>query len=349
MRHGAHKASQSSNKTIRTSRTLFAASHGSHRATAVAMMQTADGGAALLGIDQALADKLNEVAPQTRRAMRQAARAAERRSHIIASASLAALVGTAASTIALANPADTSRPLAQDPSTTTTQLQRVNTNVASRSESRTPLSELSSTVASDSGEADASQSGSGAADSSNASAASGQATDQTTNEGDWQLGDAGSTLNVNNVSRSNAHNPNVATLMDQDAGVVPDGFDPNHVTGENGGNAYPYGQCTWWVYQRRTEMGLPVGSYFGNGNMWADSARNLGYWVDNTPRHVGDMVVFQGGQFNADTTYGHVAIIEKINADGSIEISESNAKGLGVISSRTFSAADASQLQFVHY
>ena len=34
----------------------------------------------------------------------------------------------------------------------------------------------------------------------------------------------------------------------------------------------------------------------------------------------------------ADSYYGHVAIVEGVNADGSIKISESNVKGLGVIS-----------------
>ena len=56
-----------------------------------------------------------------------------------------------------------------------------------------------------------------------------------------------------------------------------------------------------------------------------------------------------GGQADADGAYGHVAVLEKINADGSIEISESNAKGLGVISTRTFSAAEAGKFQYVHY
>ena len=54
-------------------------------------------------------------------------------------------------------------------------------------------------------------------------------------------------------------------------------------------------------------------------------------------------------QADADGAYGHVAVLEKINADGSIEISESNAKGLGVISTRTFSAAEAGKFQYVHY
>ena len=109
------------------------------------------------------------------------------------------------------------------------------------------------------------------------------------------------------------------------------------------------GQCTWYAYQRRTELGLPVGGSFGNGGQWASSASALGYWVDSTPRHVGDVVVFQPGQQGADSYYGHVAVVEKINADGSIEISESNVKGLGVISSRSFTAAEAGSLQYIHY
>ena len=103
------------------------------------------------------------------------------------------------------------------------------------------------------------------------------------------------------------------------------------------------------AYQRRAELGLPSSGNFGNGGAWAASASALGYWVDNTPRHVGDAVVFAPGQADADGAYGHVAVLEKINADGSIEISESNAKGLGVISTRTFSAAEAGKFQYVHY
>lgn len=100
---------------------------------------------------------------------------------------------------------------------------------------------------------------------------------------------------------------------------------------------------------RTSVVRLPSSGNFGNGGAWAASASALGYWVDNTPRHVGDAVVFAPGQADADGAYGHVAVLEKINADGSIEISESNAKGLGVISTRTFSAAEAGKFQYVHY
>lgn len=328
MRHGSHKAHKAAPQYLQLVQSLFASSRGSHAPRAVRAVQLAQGGA-VVGLDQALVEKLNEVAPQSRRAIREAARAAERKSTFVASASLAALVGTAASAMAFAN-ANGLDLAADDQVTTTTQMKPVSatasTAAASRSESRTPLDELSSTV---SGEGSASQ--------------------QTANEGDWSVDGDSASIDVNSMSKSIANNEIVAALMDQDADALPSGFDPNHATGENGGNAYPYGQCTWYAYERRVQLGLPVGSYFGNGADWADSARTFGYWVDSTARHVGDVVVFRPGQMSADSYYGHVAVVEKVNGDGSVEVSESNVKGLGVISTRTISAADAAQLEFIHY
>lgn len=102
------------------------------------------------------------------------------------------------------------------------------------------------------------------------------------------------------------------------------------------GNAYPWGQCTWWAYVRRHQLGLPVGSYFGNGGQWANSARAYGYRVDQTPS-VGAVIVFAPGQDGADPLYGHVAIVEAVYGNR-ILISESNVRGLGVISHRTLYA-----------
>ena len=311
MKHAAHKAAKASSARFSVSKALFTSSRGSHTAKAVRMAQLADGGA-VVGLAPEVAEKLNEVAPMSRRAMREAAKAASRKSTLVTSASLAALVGTAATALAFSQQ-NASRLVIADDGVETTQIKRVSDGAASRSEDRTALKESS-----------------------------------TSNNGGWQLGETSASMDANLLSKSLADNPNVAVLMDQDSSVLPAGFNPNHATGEDGGS-YPYGQCTWWAYTRRHQLGLPVGSHFGNARDWGASAKALGYWVDGTPRHVGDIIVFAPGQQGADADYGHVAIVEKINADGSIEISESNVKGLGVISNRSFSADDASKLTYIHY
>ena len=136
--------------------------------------------------------------------------------------------------------------------------------------------------------------------------------------------------------------------MDEHQSQLPQGFDGNHETGDRG-NAYPYGQCTWWAYERRAQLGLNTGSHFGNAGSWAISAGSMGYWVDNTPRNTGDALVFSPGQEGASGVYGHVAVVEKVNPDGSIEISESNVQGVGVISHRTFTSAQAKNFQYIHF
>ncbi|WP_018143172.1 CHAP domain-containing protein [Alloscardovia criceti] len=121
-----------------------------------------------------------------------------------------------------------------------------------------------------------------------------------------------------------------------------------HSTGRTGvlGGAYPWSQCTWYAYNRRTALGLPVGSYMGNGMDWANSARRLGYVVNNTP-HVGAVVVFQPGQAGADRTYGHVAVVERVNSNGTILISESGSGYNGQAGWRTIGNVNA--YQYVHY
>ncbi len=99
---------------------------------------------------------------------------------------------------------------------------------------------------------------------------------------------------------------------------------------------------------RRHQLGLPAGSHMGNGADWADTARRLGYWVDFTPR-VGDVICFARGQYGSDATYGHVGIVENVGADGSITTSECGSAYDGKPFSRTFTAEQASQLQFIHY
>lgn len=113
-----------------------------------------------------------------------------------------------------------------------------------------------------------------------------------------------------------------------------------------GSSSYPQGQCTWYVDQRMKQFGQYIHSNLGDAHHWNNRATREGYQVSSTPKkHTA--VVFEAGQLGADTQYGHVAFVEKVNADGSIIISESNVKGLGVISYRTIDADDASQLDYI--
>lgn len=87
---------------------------------------------------------------------------------------------------------------------------------------------------------------------------------------------------------------------------------------------YEQWQCTWWAASRRQHIGRDVDGYMGDGWMWRDSATRHGYLVGKDAKP-GDVMVFQKGVLGADATYGHVAIVEEVNADGSIIISESSA------------------------
>ena len=51
------------------------------------------------------------------------------------------------------------------------------------------------------------------------------------------------------------------------------------------------------------------------------------------------MVLFSGGGY--DKTYGHIASIESVNPDGTINVVESNLNGDNKVTRRTISASDA--------
>lgn len=104
------------------------------------------------------------------------------------------------------------------------------------------------------------------------------------------------------------------------------------------GNSYYAGQCTWYVKNTLSW----VGNYWGNANQWAASAAAAGRLVDSNPT-VGSVAVFMPGVAGA-SSYGHVAVVTGVNG-GMVTISEMNAQGEYVVSSRTVSAAG---VLFIH-
>lgn len=108
------------------------------------------------------------------------------------------------------------------------------------------------------------------------------------------------------------------------------------------GNAYAWGNCTWYAYNRRPD----IGSFWGNASTWAVSARAAGYRVDQTPA-VGAIAQWNAYANSYIWGYGHVAIVEAVNGDGTITISDMNYAGkLNVVSTRIISASSVSN--FIH-
>ena len=100
------------------------------------------------------------------------------------------------------------------------------------------------------------------------------------------------------------------------------GISSANIFSQSAGNRYAYGNCTWYVYERRLQLGNPVGGLWGNANSWAYYARAAGYRVDQSPE-VGSIMQNGGGY------YGHVAIVEAVNPGVSVTISEMNAYRFG--------------------
>lgn len=136
---------------------------------------------------------------------------------------------------------------------------------------------------------------------------------------------------------------NTGTIAQQAAtatAVTQDGFDPGSQTyaglptappsvggGGGGLNRFFYGQCTYWAnmrYHALTGIWVP---WLGNANQWYYGGRSYGWVVSGTPNPSGpSIIVLQAGVQGAGW-YGHVAIVEHINPDGSVLTSNYNWLG----------------------
>lgn len=87
------------------------------------------------------------------------------------------------------------------------------------------------------------------------------------------------------------------------------------------GNRYAWGNCTWYAYERRMQLGRPIGSFWGNASTWSYAAGQAGLRVDGNPEP-GAIMQNGGG-------YGHVAVVESVNPGVSVTISEMNGYRFG--------------------
>lgn len=109
------------------------------------------------------------------------------------------------------------------------------------------------------------------------------------------------------------------------------------------GNGYAYGYCTYYAYNRRAELGKPIGGNWGDAVAWSSYARMDGFQVDHTPG-VGAIIQNGGGWGN----FGHVGVVEKVNSDGSLMVSDMNWLGWNMVSTRTVPASSVANYNYIH-
>lgn len=97
---------------------------------------------------------------------------------------------------------------------------------------------------------------------------------------------------------------------------------PAPPSGSNGYDGFSYGQCTYWAdlrYHQLTNNWVPWG---GDAWQWASGARAYGWNVSSSP-HVPSIIVLQPGVQGAGGL-GHVGVVERINPDGTVYVTNWN-------------------------
>lgn len=133
----------------------------------------------------------------------------------------------------------------------------------------------------------------------------------------------------------NLTGPGTSGIKPQSASIMADFTSP--------GNRYALGNCTYWVFARRSEVGKPIPNTWGNAATWAPRAAKDGYRVDHTPEKYAIMQTP-----NSAGGLGHVAFVEKVDPDGTWHISEMNVLGLYIMDTKEIPADRAKAYNFIH-
>jgi len=141
---------------------------------------------------------------------------------------------------------------------------------------------------------------------------------------------------IQNLVNSKGSNSSIITSQAATAtAVTQDGFDAGNHTyaglpvapagAGSGLTSFLYGQCTYWAAMRYHELtGIWV-NWRGNANQWTNGAASMGWVVSSEPK-IGSIIVLQQYVQGAGY-YGHVAVVESINGDGSVNTSNWNWAG----------------------
>jgi len=114
-------------------------------------------------------------------------------------------------------------------------------------------------------------------------------------------------------------------------------FSTNNYWGQS--HAFPFGQCTWWVAQKR-----PIGRW-GHAKSWLNNAQRDGFEVcrgNHCQPQNGAIIVVKG-----DPIFGHVAYVEEVRGN-SIIFSEMNNIGWGKVNRRTIQIGDSIIIGFIY-
>ena len=108
-------------------------------------------------------------------------------------------------------------------------------------------------------------------------------------------------------------------------------------------NSYAAGNCTWYSYERRLQLGRPIGRMWGNASSWAYSAAKNGFTVNKTPAP-GAIFQTSSGWYG----YGHVGIVEQVLSNGDIVVTEMNYAGYNVITRSIIKAQFVGSYNYIH-
>lgn len=87
---------------------------------------------------------------------------------------------------------------------------------------------------------------------------------------------------------------------------------------------YQKGQCTYWASERYHQLaGYYASNSWGNAQTWAANAKSTQGWVVSSKPIAPSIICLQANVQGA-SSQGHVAVVEKVNTDGSVYTSNMN-------------------------